>query len=151
MIKKECSTPENICIDENKVLDGKNHRYDAKNYLESQKFAISGLKLIFKNERNFRIQLLIAFGIVLLGIFLNISYNDWISLILLITLVLISEAFNSVIEAVCDTLSKEYKVNIRYAKDVAAGAVFISAIVSVISGLVILGPYIIEFVKVLLE
>lgn len=150
MITKECSTSGNIFIDENKVQDGKNHRYDAKNYLESQKFAISGLKLIFKNERNFRIQLLIAFGVILLGFLLNIGYGDWISLVLLITLVLITEAFNSVIEAVCDTLSKEYKVNIKYAKDVSAGAVFISAIVSAISGLVILGPYIIEFVQALL-
>jgi diacylglycerol kinase len=60
--------------------------------------------------------------------------------------VLITESFNSAFEAVCDTISREYKINIRYAKDVSAGAVLITAIVSAISGLLILGPYILEFI-----
>lgn len=146
-MEEKCSTPENICLDENELQDGKNHKYDAKNYWESQKFAFQGIKLIFKNERNFRIQFIIAWVVVILGLFLGIDYSDWIALFLLISLVLIAEAFNSVIEAVCDTISREYKVNIKYAKDVAAGAVFISAIVSAVSGILILGPYIIDFLS----
>jgi diacylglycerol kinase len=139
---RKCSTPENICVE-----DGKNHKYDAKNYWESQSFAIQGLRHIIRNERNFRIQFAIAVGVVVIGLLLGISYDDWISLFLLITLVLISEAFNSVIEAVCDTISQEYRINIKYAKDAAAGAVFISATVSAISGILILGPYIWDIVS----
>lgn len=140
-----CSNPENICINSKAVEDGKNHRYDAKNYWESQKFAISGLKLIFRNEKNFRTQLAFATIVVIAGLLLKIDHSDWVSLILLITLVLVAETFNSVIESVCDTISKEYKINIKYAKDVSAGAVFITAIVSAMAGVVILWPYIWDF------
>ena len=52
--------------------------------------------------------------------------------------------FNSVIEALCDTISQEYRVNIKYAKDVSAGAVLVSAILSVILGTIIFLPYILD-------
>jgi undecaprenol kinase len=112
--------------------------------LQSQKHAFEGILSIIKTERNFRIQLVFALLIIALSIFLNISHTHWIAVGFLIALVLISEAFNSVIEAVCDTVSKEYRVNIKYAKDVSAGAVLLSAILSIILGLIIFLPYIIE-------
>lgn len=116
--------------------------------LKSQKHAIEGILSIIKNERNFRIQIVVAILVVILSLILKISHQDWIAVGFLITLVLISEAFNSVIEAVCDTVSQEYRVNIKYAKDVSAGAVLVSAILSVILGLIIFLPYIFNlFVK----
>ncbi len=112
--------------------------------LKSQRHAIEGILSIVKNERNFRIQLVVAMLVVLISFLLKISHSDWIAVGFLITLVLISEAFNSVIEALCDTISHEYRVNIKYAKDVSAGAVLVSAILSVILGLIIFMPYIID-------
>ena len=121
----------------------------SKTYLQSQKHAIEGILLIIKNERNFRIQLVVAFLVVLLGIFLKISYNSWIAVGFLIALVLIAEAFNSVIEALSDTISNKYDVNIKYAKDVSAGCVFVSAIASVLLGTIIFLPYIIKILETL--
>ncbi len=118
----------------------------SKTYIQSQKHAIDGLMSIIKNERNFRIQLIAAFLTVLLGIFLEISYASWIAVGFLIALVLISEAFNSVIEALSDTISNKYDVNIKYAKDVSAGCVLVSAMASVLLGTIIFAPYIIPLV-----
>jgi len=112
--------------------------------LKSQKHAFEGILSIVKNERNFRIQIVVAILVVILSFMLQISHQDWIAVAFLITLVLISEAFNSVIEAVCDTVSEEYRINIKYAKDVSAGAVLISAILSFVLGLIIFMPYILE-------
>ena len=111
--------------------------------LKSQKHAIEGILSIIKNERNFRIQIVVAILVITISILLKISHTDWIAVGFLIALVLISEAFNSVIEAVCDTVSKEYRVNIKYAKDVSAGAVLLSAILSIALGLIIFLPYLI--------
>ena len=113
----------------------------SKTYFQSQKHAIEGLISIIKNERNFRIQLVVAFFVVILGIILKISYESWIAVGFLIALVLISEAFNSVIEALSDTISNKYDVNIKYAKDVSAGCVLVSAIASVLLGTIIFIPY----------
>lgn len=123
----------------------------SKTYLESQKHAIHGLISIIKNERNFRIQLVAAFLVVLLGILLKISHTAWIAVGFLIALVLISEAFNSVIEALSDTISNKYDVNIKYAKDVSAGCVLVSAVASVVLGIIIFTPYIIPVVTNILE
>ena len=136
-----CSAPENICVD---VENGKNHQYDARNYFESQRFAFSGLKLILRNERNFRIQVVSAIGVVVAGLLFNISHQDWVALFVVIAIVLVTEAFNSVVEAICDTISKDYRINIKYAKDVSAGAVMVSAIVSLVAGVIIFSPYIWE-------
>ncbi|MEA3357054.1 MAG: diacylglycerol kinase family protein [Patescibacteria group bacterium] len=141
MKKQSCSNPENICIDPAEP-NHKNHKFDARNFLESQRYAISGLKLIVINERNFRTQLLVATSVVLVGLLLEVSHRDWIALMLVIALVLVAEAFNSVIEAVCDTISHDFRVNIRYAKNVSAGAVLVSAIVSAITGVFIFAPYV---------
>jgi diacylglycerol kinase len=116
-------------------------------FAESKKHAIKGIKLIIKNERNFRIQIVVAIMVIIAGLTLQISHSDWIAVAFLIAIVLISEAFNSVIEAVCDTISKEYRVNIKYAKDVSAGAVLVSAILSVALGLIIFVPYIIPIIE----
>lgn len=123
----------------------------SKTYFQSQKHAVEGLISIIKNERNFRIQLVVAFFVVILGILLKISYQSWIAVGFLIALVLISEAFNSVIEALSDTISNKYDVNIKYAKDVSAGCVFVSAIASVLLGAIIFIPYLIPAISNILK
>lgn len=156
--KEKCSCPENICALNGEEADEtvnagantkipvpashKNHYYEARNYFESQKFALQGIQLIVLNERNFRIQLLAAAGAVLLGLFFGISHVDWVALFVVIAIVLVAEAFNSVIEAICDTISHDYRINVKYAKDVSAGAVLVSAVVSLIAGVIIFYPYI---------
>lgn len=112
--------------------------------LKSQRHALEGIFSIVNSERNFRIQIVVAVLVITLSIILKISHQDWLAVAFLITLVLISEAFNSVIEAVCDTVSTEYRVNIKYAKDVSAGAVLLSAILSFVLGLIIFLPYIVD-------
>jgi diacylglycerol kinase len=120
-------------------------------FRQSSKHAIKGIWTILKNERNFRIQIVVAILVVTISLVLQISHSDWIAVGFLIALVLISEAFNSVIEAVCDTVSKEYRVNIKYAKDVSAGAVLVSAFLSVSLGLIIFLPYILPLLEEFFE
>ncbi|MBP5204084.1 diacylglycerol kinase family protein [bacterium] len=122
----------------------KNSLYKASSFYKSQGYARNGLKLIFKNERNFRIDLVVAGIVIVCGFLFKISYSNWIAISLVISMVLISESVNSAIEALCDTISQDYKVNIKYAKDVSAGAVLVSSIVSVITGVIVFLPYIIE-------
>ena len=129
----------------------KNQKYKAESFFKSQGHARSGIKLIFKNERNFRIDLLFALVGVLAGIAFKISHNDWIAISLVISMVLVAETMNSAIEALCDTVSLDYKVNIKYAKDVSAGAVLVSALVSVITGLIVFMPYLIDVVQSQIE
>jgi len=123
----------------------KNNNFKAESFFKSQGYARNGLKLIYKNERNFRIDLLTALLVVCAGVFFQITHFEWIAISLVISIVFVSEVMNSAIEALCDTVSQDFKINIKYAKDVSAGAVLVSALVSVITGTIVFLPYIIDF------
>mgnify|MGYP001304278341 FL=1 len=125
----------------------KNESFKTEDFFKSQGYARNGIKLIFKNERNFRVELVITALVILAGVFFKISHFEWIAISLVISMVLISETINSAIEALCDTVSQDFKINVKYAKDVSAGAVLVSALVSVITGLIIFLPYIILFLQ----
>ncbi|HNR53253.1 MAG TPA: diacylglycerol kinase family protein [Candidatus Dojkabacteria bacterium] len=125
----------------------KNDHFKSPDFLKSQGYARNGVKLIFRNERNFRIDIVIAVLVVIAGFLFKISHTDWIAISLVISMVFTAEVLNSAIEALCDTVSQDFKVNIKYAKDVSAGAVLISALVSIITGLIVFLPYIMEVVK----
>lgn len=128
----------------------KNKKYKAESFFKSQGYARNGLKLILKNEKNFRRELVIAVVVITLGFLLNITHFEWIAISLVISMVLISEAINSAIEALCDAVSQDFKINIKYAKDVSAGAVWLSAFVSFVTGIIVFLPYIIELIKKML-
>ena len=125
----------------------KNESFKTEDFFKSQGYARNGIKLIFKNERNFRIELVITALVILAGVFFKISHFEWIAISLVISMVLISETINSAIEALCDTVSQDFKINVKYAKDVSAGAVLVSALVSVITELIIFLPYIIQKIQ----
>jgi len=129
----------------------KNEEQKAKTYWDSQSYAFNGLKLIIRNERNFRLQIIFAFLVFIAGLVLDINHSDWVAVGLLVAMVLVTEATNSVIEALADTISKDYRVNIKYAKDVSAGCVLISSILSAIAGTIIFAPYLIVKIGEILE
>lgn len=114
------------------------------NLLDSFRHAFAGLGYALRTQRNARIHLLIAAGVVALGLRLGLSRWEWVVIALTIGFVLVAELFNTVVEAVVDLASPEIHPLARVAKDVAAGAVLLAAILSVVIGLLILGPHLIE-------
>jgi diacylglycerol kinase len=77
---------------------------------------------------------------VALGLWLGLSATDWAIIALTIGLVLAAESFNTVAELTVDLATTEYHLLAKIAKDVAAGAVLLMAIIAVVVGLLILGP-----------
>lgn len=102
--------------------------------------AFSGLWIAFRTQRNIPIHLTVAVGVIALGLWLGLPTLQWAILALTIGSVLAAELLNSGLETVVDMVSPEYHPLAKQAKDVAAGAVLLAAIVSVVVGLLILGP-----------
>lgn len=103
-------------------------------------FAIAGIKYVFSTQRNAKIHVTISLLIIGVGLLLQISATQWAILLLTIGLVLFAEMLNTVVEALVDLVSPDFHPLAKIAKDVAAGAVFLLAIISTIIGLIILGP-----------
>lgn len=98
--------------------------------------ASRGVFLCFKNERNFRIHIVVMCYVVLLSFFYQLTISQWGSLIIIFSLVLGAEIFNTAIEAAADFIDIAYSANTRFIKDVSAGAVFIFTIAAAIFGVI---------------
>ena len=122
-------------------------RAKTKKLINSFKYAISGIISSFKTERNMKIHVLIMILVIIAGIVLKVSTLDWIILVIMFALVISAELFNTVIETVVDMITMEKNEKAKIAKDIAAGAVLVLAIGSVIVGLIIFIPKILDFIK----
>ena len=100
-----------------------------------------GVWVFFKTTHNAWIHALAVVVVVFLGFYLNIGRFDWMALALACGFVVAAEAFNTAIEIDIDLTSPEYHPYARDTKDVAAGAVLISACTAVVIGLLVFGPH----------
>lgn len=109
-------------------------------FIASFRYAFSGLWYALRTQRNVRVHVLIGTLAVLLGIILRISAVEFAMIFVAITSVFIAEMFNTVIELCIDLASPDYHPLAKVAKDVAAGAVLLSALLAVVIGLFVFGP-----------
>lgn len=119
-------------------------KFNVKNRLRSFSFAINGVILFFRNEHQARVHALIAAVVVVLGFVLELSYFEWIAIILSIGLVLVSEMLNTSIESICDFMHPEINPRIKTIKDLSAGGVLLAALTALVIGLVIFGPKVLD-------
>lgn len=108
--------------------------------LQSFVHAFNGLKLLFRDEHNAKIQLAATILAVVLGFVLNISTTEWLVILLCFALVVSLELINSAIESLCDFVCPQKDVRIKIIKDLAAGAVLWGAMIVFIIGVVIFVP-----------
>jgi diacylglycerol kinase len=101
-----------------------------------------GIWLLLKTTHNAWIHITVLIIAVVLGICFDITKTEWFMLVFVAGFVLASEAFNTAIEIDMDLTSPNYHPFARDTKDVAAGAVLISAITALIVGVMIFGHYI---------
>jgi undecaprenol kinase len=119
-----------------------------KKHIRSHMYAWKGLYEILMTELNFQILLFFSLLTIMAGLFFRLNSIEWIILVFTITLLLISEAFNKSIETTCDAICVEYREQIRYAKDVAAGAVLLATLLSIFVVLIIFVPYLVDYLKI---
>jgi len=105
--------------------------------------AFRGIGILIKSTHNFWIHIFFVIIVVFFGFTLRVSHIEWILLIFAMGFVMVSEAFNTAIEIDIDLTSPNYHPYARDTKDVAAGAVLISAITVIIIGLIIFLPKVI--------
>ena len=121
-------------------MDSKNNKFSIKKRLKSFSYALDGLKVLFGEEHNARIHLVIAIITIIAGLTLKISLEEWLVVCILIGLIFAMEIINSVIENICDHISPEWNPIIKKVKDLMGAGVLITAIVSVICGIIIFVP-----------
>jgi diacylglycerol kinase (ATP) len=118
----------------------------AANLILSFHYAFAGLRYLLWTQRNAKIHSAIGLAAVGLGVILGIDRYEWLALLVTIALVIAAEGMNTALEAIVDLISPEYHPLAKVAKDVGAGTVLITAIASVIIGMVLFLPHLLPLV-----
>ena len=115
-----------------------------KRLLNSFKYAFEGIISALKSEQNLKIHIAIMILVIIFGIILKINKIEWIICIILFGFVISLELVNTAIENTVDLITMEKNPKAKIAKDVSAAAVLIAAITSIIIGLIIFMPKLIN-------
>ena len=119
-----------------------------KNIPLSFKYAIQGFKIAFLNEFKIRLHSAIVVVVVIGGLLLNLSILEWISVVISMGIVLITELINTSIETLSDTLHPDVSEGIKNTKDIAASAVLIASTTALVIGLIVFIPYLCQYFKI---
>ena len=122
-------------------------KYKDKTFLQGVGYCLEGISHTFKNERNFRIEILLGILAVILSFLLKISILEWVIIVFMITLVLVLELVNTAFESMVDLYTQEYNKIAKATKDVIAGAVLVTCMFSLVIAFLIFFPKIMEVIK----
>ena len=109
--------------------------------------AINGMFFLLKNEEAIKVQSFVFLIIIALGFYFEITIKEWIIHIILIGLILTTEALNTVAEKICDLINPKYDERIKLIKDISAGAVSFAVLSSLIILVIIYFPYIKQLIN----
>ena len=118
--------------------------FSAKGRIRSFRFAFAGIWTMLKSQHNAWIHSLASIAVVIAGIVLPITSAEWCFLVFAIIAVWVAEALNTAFEFLADVASPEFHPLVKKAKDVAAGAVLISAIGAIVIAIIVFGPYLLS-------
>ncbi len=108
-----------------------------KSPIASFRHAVEGIAHAFRTQRNMRFHILAFLVVFLAGIMLRLPRVEMLALVFCAALVMITEMFNTAIEATIDMITQSYHPGAKFVKDIAAGAVLISAITAALVGAVV--------------
>ena len=110
------------------------HKLKNDNFIEAWYNAINGIVYTATTQRNFRIQLILAVIVLALSLFYGLGTTEFLCLVFALFFVIFAEMVNTAIETVVDLFVDVYHPKAKIAKDVAAGAVVLSACNALIVG-----------------
>jgi diacylglycerol kinase (ATP) len=128
------------------IMHNNTERFSVNGRVGSIKHASDGVALMLKSQHNAWVHLAATSLVVITAVAFGVSRFEWCFLVVAILVVWISEALNTAFEFLCDVASPDFHPLVKKAKDVAAGAVLLSAVGAAIIGIIIFAPYVGEWV-----
>lgn len=130
-------------------MDYKDNQEDIgknKHFIRSIEFALTGIKTVYREERNMRTHSIVGILAIIAGLVFRLNRWEWLWLLLSIFLVIVMEIINTAFENVVDMVTDFHFHSIgKNIKDMAAGAVLITAFFALLVGSFIFLPKIYQW------
>jgi diacylglycerol kinase len=110
-----------------------------KKLLNSFGYALKGMLIVLREQQNMRIHALAVLVVTVVGLFLGLSAIEWSLIALSIGGVMAAEMMNTAIEELVNFVSPDFNEKAGKIKDIAAGAVLLTAIVAAVVAVYIFG------------
>ena len=123
---------------------GDSEKFSIKKRIKSFGYAFKGIRDFLFTTHNAWIHITVAILVVIAGFYFHISVIEWIGIVLSIGMVLSAEALNTAVVDWVDLVQPEYNKKAGSIKDIAAGAVLLTAICATIIGLLIFVPKVMD-------
>ncbi len=117
---------------------------DGEEENNSFRYAFRGIGILLASQTNARIHLVATVIVVLLGIITGLSPVEWCLITIAVSMVWAAEGLNSALEFLADHTAPEWHEAVEKAKDVAAGAVLLTALGALAIGLIVFIPYLLD-------
>ena len=117
-----------------------------RNVITSCRWALRGIGFALRSQRNFRIHMLAAVGVLGVGAWLRFNRLEFTLLLLTVMVVILGELLNTAMEFILNLLESRNHPAVRAAKDIAAGGVLMAVVGSVIVGVLLFGPRLLKVV-----
>lgn len=118
--------------------------------LDRTKYAVAGLLYLLRREQSVRNLFLTSLLVIIIVWWLEVEALHGVIVFVTLGMVWATESLNSAVEAVVDLVTQDFHPMAKVAKDVAASATLIAVLVSITTGLVLLGPPLLEKLHILL-
>lgn len=105
------------------------------------------IKDFFNREQNLLIHIIATIFVTIFGIIFKLQMHEWLLVYFMVAFVITSELVNSAIELVVDLYTNKFHPLAMVAKDVAAGAVVISAFTAICVGVYVFLPKVLLLLK----
>jgi diacylglycerol kinase len=120
-------------------------KFKTQGFKNTFRNARKGFRLVLKSERNIRVHLIVASLVIIWGLIFRFDATKFCILLLSIATVMTAEMLNSAIEFTLDSIyHNKYNKMVGMAKDISAGAVMLSTIISITIGIILFGKSIVE-------
>jgi diacylglycerol kinase len=110
-------------------------------------YALQGVGFALRSQRNFRLHMLAAVGVLVAGGLVRLSRLEYTLLVVTVMVVILGELINTAVEFILNLMESRGHPVVRAAKDIAAGGVLMAVLGSVIVGVLLFGPRLLGFVR----
>lgn len=119
--------------------------FNLRKFIKSFKHAVHGLVYTLKEHQNLQFDIFAAVITLICSFYFQITRPELLVVLTAIFFVFFAEMMNTAIEETCNAITVDHHPTIKVAKDVAAGAVLVTSLFAIITGVIIFAPYFLRF------